>query len=355
MPGRGESEFLAAIARSAGPVRGTGIVLLSAFGVLSAPGDALPAALGVFALVLVGAVADFGPRGPALVLAGVRVAAVCVAQAQLGGAAQWPLNVLTTTAITIQWEWPPKVTAPVTAGLLAVHVATVGWDGSAVLRVVVECALARLAFRLLLGATRRVDALRARRAALERAEAVALERHRRDREYLALLHDTASATFLVVAVNGRDADPAEVAGYARRDLELLTAPGAAVGGDADVGAALRAVVERSPLEVEARWAEALVPVPVPVALALVRATREALLNVERHAGSGRARVVVAARGGGVEVVVSDEGRGFDVAAVSEHRRGVRGSIVGRVTAVGGYAEVTSGPGGTTVRAGWPRP
>lgn len=353
MPGRGEAEFLAAVARSAGPVRGIGIVLLSAFGVLSAPGHALPAVLGVFALVLVGAVADFGPRGPALVLAVVRVAAVCAAQAHLGGTPQWPLNVLTTTAITIQWEWSPKVSAPVTAGLLAVHAAVVGWDGSAVLRVLVECALARLAFRLLLGATRQVDALRARRAALERAEAVALERHRRDREYLALLHDTASATFLVVAVNGRDADPAEVAGYARRDLELLTAPGAAVGGDVDVGAALRSVVEHSPLEVEARWDEVLVP--VPVALALVRATREALLNVRRHAGTGRARVVVAARGSGVEVVVSDEGRGFDVAAVSDHRRGVRHSIVGRVTAVGGYAEITSGPGGTTVRAGWPRP
>ncbi|MFC6090764.1 sensor histidine kinase [Saccharothrix lopnurensis] len=353
MSGRGEAEFLAAIARSAGPVRGVGLVLLSAFGALSLPGDALPAALGVFALVLIGAVADFGPRGPALVLAGVRVAAVCAAQAQLGGTGQWALNVLTTTAITLQWEWSPRVTAPATVALLAVYTAVVGWDGSAVLRVVVECSLARLAFRLLLGTTRRVDALRARRAALERAEAVALERHRRDREYLALLHDTASATFLVVAVGGRDADPAEVAGYARRDLELLTAPGPAGGGDVDVGTSLRAVVEGSRLAVDARWDEVLVP--VPVALALVRATREALLNVERHAGVRRARVDVAARGSGVEVVVADEGRGFDVAAVSDHRRGVRGSIVERLAAVGGYAEVTSGPGGTTVRAGWPRP
>jgi hypothetical protein len=288
------------------------------------------------------------------VLACVRVAAVCVAQAQLGGSGLWALNVLTTTAITLQWEWSPRVTVPVTAGLLAVHVAAVGGDGSAVLRVVVECALARLAFRLLLGATRRVDELRARRAALERAEAVALERHRRDREYLALLHDTASATFLVVAVNGRETDPAEVAGYARRDLELLSgAPGAAGEGDVDVGASLRAVVERSPLRVDARWEEVLVP--VPVALALVRAAREALLNVERHAGVDRVLVSVAARGGGVEVVVADEGRGFDVAAVAGHRRGVRGSVVERMAAVGGYAEVVSGPGGTTVRAGWPRP
>ncbi|ONI80684.1 ATP-binding protein [Saccharothrix sp. ALI-22-I] len=351
MRGQVESEFLAAIARFAGPVRGVGVALISVFGVLSVPSDALPLGLGLLALVLVGAVADFGSQRLAIVLAIVRVVAVCAAQARIDGTDQWMFNVLTTTAITLQWEWSPKITVPTTAALLAVYLTAVGWDGSAVARLVVECVLARLAYRLLRRSTRRVDELRARQAALERAEAMALARRRREREYLALLHDTASATFLVVAVNGRDTDPSEVAGYARRDLDVLAG---AVPTDTavDVGSSLKPVVERSPLDIDARWDNALVP--ASVALALVRAVREALTNVERHAGTQAAELRVSANGDGVEVRVSDAGRGFDVDAVSDHRRGIRGSVVERMAAVGGSAEVTSRPGGTTVRLAWPR-
>ncbi|MEV8440474.1 ATP-binding protein [Actinosynnema sp. NPDC051121] len=351
MPGQVESQLLATIARFAGPVRGVGVTLISVFGVLSVPTEALPLGFGLFGLVVVGAVADFRAPRLAFGLAVLRVVALCVAQDQLGGTGQWTVNVLTTTAVTLQWEWAPRVTVPATAALLAVHVTAVGWDGAAVLRVVVECVLARLAFRLLSGSARRVDGLRTRRAALERAEAVSLERRAREREYLALLHDTASATFLVVAVNGREADPVEVAGYARRDLDLLTGTSGVPRDSAvDVGSSLRAVVERSPLAVDARWESAVVP--ASVALALVRAVREALANVERHAGTGAAEVVVRARGRGVEVWVTDAGRGFDVTAVSDHRRGIRGSVVERMAAVGGSAEVTSRPGRTTVRLEW---
>lgn len=352
MRGPVEEWFLSAVARFAGPVRGVGVALLSAFGVLSVPDGGVWIALAVLGLVLLGVVADFaGPR-VAFVPALVRVAAVCAAHGVVGGSEQWALNVLTTTAVTLQWEWSARVTVPATALLLVVHGSAVGWSGTAVLRVVVECALARGAFVLLRRSTRRVDGLRARRAASERAEAVAVERRRQEREYLALLHDTASATFLVVAVGG--ADPAAVAGYARRDLELLSgsASGAPRESVVDVGAAVRAVVERSPLRVEAVLETVLVP--PAVALALVRAVRETLVNVERHAGVTEASVTVLPVGGGVEVVVRDAGRGFDVAAVSEHRRGIRGSVVERVAAVGGHAEVVSGAGGTTVRLTWSR-
>ncbi|MFE2753624.1 sensor histidine kinase [Actinosynnema sp. NPDC059335] len=353
MPGQVESELLAAVARFAGPVRGVGVTLISAFGVLSVPTEALPLGLGLFGLVLVGAVADFSSPKPALVLAVARVVALCAAHDQIGGTGQWTLNVLTTTAITLHWEWSPKVAVPTTAALLVVHVTAVGWDGAAVLRVVVECTLARAAYLLLRRSSRRVDELRVRRAASERAEAVALERRRREREYLALLHDTASATFLMVAVHGREADPAEVAGYARRDLDLLTGTSGVPRDSAvDVGSSLRAVVERSPLAVDARWEPA--EVPASVALALVRAVREALANVERHAGTGAAQLRVrASDGGGVVVEVTDAGPGFDVGAVSGHRRGLRGSVVERMAAAGGRAEVTSRPGRTTVRLAWP--
>ncbi|MEU4743298.1 ATP-binding protein [Actinosynnema sp. NPDC023658] len=380
MAGRVESELLAGVARFAGPVRGVSVTLISAFGVLAVPTHALPLGLGLFGLMLVGAVADFGGPRVALGLAVVRVVALCAVQGQVGGAGQWTLNVLTITAITVQWEWPLEVAVPTTALLLAVHLMAVGWDGTVVLRVVIECVLARLAFGLVRRSSRRVDELRATRAALERAEAVAVARRAREREYLALLHDTASATFLMVAVHGHQADPAEVAGYARRDLDLLTGASSVAGdGEAadgpvseaasgrqgnveqiratvndspvEVGAALRVVVERSPVDVDARWEGVLVP--ASVALALVRAVREVLSNVERHAGTGVAELSVRAVGGGVRVVVADAGRGFDVDAVSEHRRGLRGSVVERMAAVGGCARVTSRPGRTVVRLEWP--
>lgn len=359
-PGAVESGFRLAVGRSAGPVRGIGLALISVFGVLAVPDDALPLGLALCAFVLVGAVVDGAPaaRGTAvaLALAVVRAGVVCATQpwtASGSGSNQWALNVLTITAITLQWEWPLKVTVPATTALLAVFVVT-GGALSLVVRVVIECALARAAFLLLVRSARRVDVLRDRQAALERAELLAAERRRREREYLALLHDTASATFLLVGSGA--ADPAAVADFARRDLDVLTGATGEPGLDdrlVDVESSLRAVAEQSPLEVDARW-DAVPLLPVPVTLALVRAVREAMANVERHAGVREAGLRVAASRDGLTVTVTDRGRGFDPAAVPEHRRGIRGSLVERMAAVGGRATVDSRPGGgTTVELAWP--
>ncbi|WP_447002632.1 sensor histidine kinase [Saccharothrix isguenensis] len=360
-----EAEFLATARRFAAPVRGVGLVLISVFGLLAVPGDALPLGFALLGLVVVGAVVDcwVGASGRArplaLAFAVARVAAICATQEWTGGPPhQWALHALTTTAITFQWEWPPRIALPATAGLLAVDLAVVGFgDGSAtVLRLVVEVGLTRLAFVLMRRSSKRVDVLRERRAALERAEAVALERHRREREYLALLHDTASATFLLVAVHGRDTDPAQVAEYAQRDLAVLTgSSGGPTPQDSpvDLTASLRAVVERSPLTVHARWRTGSV-VPASVALALVRAVREALANVERHAGVRNAALSVHGDGERVVVEVRDAGLGFHLDEVPHFRRGIRGSVVERMTGVGGTATVTSRPGaGTSVRLEWP--
>ncbi|MEV0678783.1 ATP-binding protein [Actinosynnema sp. NPDC050436] len=351
MAGQVEAEFLAAVGRYAGPVRGVGVVLLSAFGVCSASDEGLPLAFGLLGLVVLGAVADFaGGRLVALVSAVVRVVAVCAAQGELGGeAGLWALNVLTTTAITLQWEWGPEVAVPVTGVLLGVQLWATGFDGAVVLRVVVECSLARFAFLVVRRSTRQVDVSRVRRAASERAEALAAERRAREREYLALLHDTASATFLVVATEG--IDPDAVAGYARRDLALLAGTAEARDNPVDVGTSLRALADRSPLRVDTTAHPA--PVPAAVAVALVRAVREALANVERHAGTGHAELAVTTAADRVVVTVADRGPGFDPDAVSEHRRGISGSIVARMAGVGGVASVTSAAGGTTVRLAWP--
>ena len=59
-------------------------------------------------------------------------------------------------------------------------------------------------------------------------------------------------------------------------------------------------------------------------------------------------------GGSVVIEVIDDGPGFDPATVPVHRYGLRESIQGRLTEIGGRAEVTSAPGdGTRIRLEWP--
>ena len=337
--------------RFAGPVRGVGLVLIGVFGLLAVPEESAPLGLALFTLVLIGAAVDCwaGPRDKAaplvLTFAVARAAALCATQEWTDGQ-QWAINSLTTTAITLFWEWPPKVAIPVTAGLLAVELVAAG-DGTVVLRLVLECLLARLGYLLLRRSSRRVDELRAKQATLKREEAIAKERRAQEQEYLALLHDTASTTFLLVAVHGHHTEPDRVAEYARHDLALLTESGH--DSPVDLRTSLQAVVDRSPLAVDVRW-RGSAPVPAKVALALVRAVREALANIERHAGVATATLDVDDH----VVAVADSGSGFRPDDVPSSRRGLRGSVIERMAAAGGSATVTSRPGaGTTVRLEWP--
>ncbi|GIG70513.1 sensor histidine kinase [Phytomonospora endophytica] len=359
-----EARFLSSARQLVGLLRGAALLLISVFGVLAVPAGSLHIGLGLLGLMAAGAAVDVwsGLTGRAasltLILAVARVAAVCATQDHTGGAPSlWALNVLTTTAITLQWEWPPTVTAPVVAALFAVDVTAIGIAeaGSVGPRLLLECVLARLAFVLLRRSSRRMDVLRERRTALARAEALSLARHRQDREYLALLHDTASATFLLTATHGDQAAPGQIADAARRDLAVLTgATGTATTQDSpvDITAALRAVVERAPITVETHWTQGP-PLPASVALALVRAVREAMANVARHAGVRSAELRVEHARRRVTVTIVDKGRGFDPDDVAPSRRGIRGSIVERMTGVGGTATVTSLPtAGTIVRLEW---
>lgn len=98
------------------------------------------------------------------------------------------------------------------------------------------------------------------------------------------------------------------------------------------------------------------PAP-PVAAALVGATREALANVAKHAGSGRAVVRAVSRPEGVEVTVRDHGRGFDPGAErGSFGFGIEQSMTRRMREVGGRAELWSAPGrGTRVTLWGPAP
>jgi signal transduction histidine kinase/phage shock protein PspC (stress-responsive transcriptional regulator) len=89
---------------------------------------------------------------------------------------------------------------------------------------------------------------------------------------------------------------------------------------------------------------------------IVQATREALTNAAKHAGTGQVDVYAEVTDEAVDVFVRDRGAGFDLESVPEDRYGVRRSILDRMERHGGTADVRSAPGdGTEVRLHLPRP
>ena len=83
---------------------------------------------------------------------------------------------------------------------------------------------------------------------------------------------------------------------------------------------------------------------------VVNATREAVTNAAKHAGTGQVDVYAEVTDAAVDVFVRDRGQGFDPDAIAEDRYGVRNSIIDRMGRHGGTADVRSTPGeGTEVR------
>ena len=72
--------------------------------------------------------------------------------------------------------------------------------------------------------------------------------------------------------------------------------------------------------------------------ALVKATREALLNAVRH-GAAPVSVYVEVGPSGVEAFVRDHGPGFEMTNIGDDRLGVRESILGRMRRHGGAARI----------------
>jgi signal transduction histidine kinase len=87
---------------------------------------------------------------------------------------------------------------------------------------------------------------------------------------------------------------------------------------------------------------------------VLAATREAVTNAAKHAGTGRVDVYAEITAASVEVFVRDRGTGFTLADVPDDRLGVRRSIVDRMERHGGTATIRSEPGaGTEVHLSLP--
>jgi signal transduction histidine kinase/phage shock protein PspC (stress-responsive transcriptional regulator) len=187
-----------------------------------------------------------------------------------------------------------------------------------------------------------------RNLAAERAERI---RSQERAEVAAHLHDSVLQTLTLI--QKRADDPREIAALARRqerELRDWLAGNGAGSAEASFAAALRAIAEA--VEDERRVVVEVVVVGDceldSKAEAVLGASREALLNAAKHAGSSEEiRVYAEIEDDRIEAFVRDRGPGFDLDAVPGDRRGVRESIIGRMERAGGRAALRSTPDGGT--------
>ena len=119
--------------------------------------------------------------------------------------------------------------------------------------------------------------------------------------------------------------------------------------DLGLRAAMTGLCERSALEVELDVDGAVDDLDIAAASALYFTAAEALNNVERHAGTKHAHVVLARKSAGVHLIVTDEGTG--TARLSASRSTGLGGLRERMRGVGGELRITSDPGiGTRIEA-----
>jgi signal transduction histidine kinase len=174
------------------------------------------------------------------------------------------------------------------------------------------------------------------------AERLARIRSEERADIAAHVHDSVLQTLTLIQRNA--ADPGSVARLARaqeRDLRhWLYEP------VPDAAHTLRGALESAAADVEDAHGVPIELVAVSdVAiderlLALSKAAKEAMVNAAKYGGSGGAVSVFSeVAEGSVTVFVRDRGPGFDIDAIPDDRKGIRESIMGRMSRVGGTAHI----------------
>ncbi|MDE2625527.1 MAG: response regulator [Burkholderiales bacterium] len=88
--------------------------------------------------------------------------------------------------------------------------------------------------------------------------------------------------------------------------------------------------------------------PAGVPLVAYRTAQEALTNISKHAQASRVQLDLALAGGVLSLEISDNGRGLSADDLAKARSfGIRG-LHERAGTLGGWIELSSGPGGTTM-------
>ncbi|MGA5509290.1 sensor histidine kinase [Streptomyces umbrinus] len=267
------------------------------------------------------------------------------------------------SVVAFQYEWATRPVAGAALAALGAGVSVLGDvlsspgqgpDVVPLVRMLIQVGLSRAAYLIVRGLARAADRSAAVRAEARREMEVAAARRATEREYLATLHDTASATLLMVS-QGDGRDWSWLPPRARQDLEAMSAVPGFETGSVDLAALLGCVPEgegQARVRLKTRI-DGPLAIPSGPGLAIFNGVREAVTNVARHAGVREAELRAWTEGDGAVVELSDAGRGFDPESVPARRRGINGSIIGRMHAVGGSATVTSRPDtGTRVQWRW---
>jgi signal transduction histidine kinase len=112
---------------------------------------------------------------------------------------------------------------------------------------------------------------------------------------------------------------------------------------------------RTGIVTQFRTSHEAVHLPAGVPLVAYRTAQEALTNVSKHAGATKARVDLSLASGVLSLEVSDNGRGLVQGDLAKSRSfGIRG-LRERAGTVGGWIELSSGAGGTTLIMSVPIP
>ena len=195
-------------------------------------------------------------------------------------------------------------------------------------------------------------------AAAAEAQATAEERV----EIAGLMHDSVLAALIAAERAESPRERALAASMAREALAGLAS--AESGDDADdlepltpqeLATSLRTIADELGPRIPITYAEPVQSPPIPgrVARQLLQAAGQALANGVQHADSvGLTAHIEPTPEEGVLIIVSDKGPGFDPVTIPADRLGIRASIIARVTAVGGTAEIVSSPEGTVVTIRW---
>jgi signal transduction histidine kinase len=270
----------------------------------------------------------------------------------------WMLPLASTAIYISQLAFPPQAGLPVAAVVTAVYATTVPHPAGALYLVIQAVATAAL-MTLVRRGGRNADAVIARELRLGQDLTVEAARLADQREQNRRLHDTILSTLIMVASGGLDTSSPALAAQAARDLQVLHSLPAPPGPEAPAAPALAdrlaaVAAQAAPLQVTTSFCAATEPLPATAAGRLADCAAEALRNVARHAGTGSAEIRVRGTNGQIVVEIIDQGRGFAAGAVPRSRRGISESICGRMTEIGGSAEISGGPGaGTTVTLRWP--
>jgi signal transduction histidine kinase len=195
------------------------------------------------------------------------------------------------------------------------------------------------------------------RLALERdAERAARIRTEERADVAARVHDSVLQTLALIQRHA--GEPRRVESLARRQERELRGWLYADRPLSDDGSSLVAALSAAAADIEELHGvriELASSGDAPPNDALILAAREAMTNAAKFAGVDEIDVYAEVGEQEVAVFVRDRGVGFDPAAVSGDRKGIRESIVGRLGRAGGVATVTSDAGeGTEVELRLPR-